>query len=291
MFHPLAFTKTFALVGVALLSITLVPALIPIFLKGRIKSEDENWLVRTMIEIFKPMLSWLMDRTTLVCWLFVVHPRPGLRRLDEAGPRVHARPRRGEPSWTCRRPCPRASIDRRRRDDLRVRDAVLRGFPEVWQVVGKAGRAETPTDPSPLDMIETVINLRDRELWPKRKLRFEDAVAQTRAVLAALEAKGLLSRPASAEERDGLVNEAAMAVVDPGRRDAPRPGRAAARRSSARSSAAPWSARRSTPCSAGSTRRRRAASSTAGRAGGARRRRSATTYGERLAARGRCPTT
>ena len=72
MFHPLAFTKTFALVGVAILSITLVPALIPIFLKGRIKSEDENWLVRTMIEIFKPMLSWLMDRTTLVCWLFVV---------------------------------------------------------------------------------------------------------------------------------------------------------------------------------------------------------------------------
>ena len=72
MFHPLAYTKTFALVGVALLSITLVPALIPIFLKGRIKSEDENWLVRTMIEIFKPMLSWLMDRTTLVCWLFVV---------------------------------------------------------------------------------------------------------------------------------------------------------------------------------------------------------------------------
>src|SRR5205807_5527114 len=52
LFHPLAYTKTFALVGVALLSITLVPALIPIFLRGRIKSEDENWLVRTMIEIF-----------------------------------------------------------------------------------------------------------------------------------------------------------------------------------------------------------------------------------------------
>ena len=97
MFHPLAFTKTFALVGVAILSITLVPALIPIFLKGRIKSEDENWLVRTMIEIFKPMLAWLMDRTTLVCWLFVDHPGPGLRRLDEAGPRVHARPGRAEP--------------------------------------------------------------------------------------------------------------------------------------------------------------------------------------------------
>ena len=62
LFSPLAFTKTFALVGVALLSITLVPALIPIFLKGRIRSEDENWLVRTMIEIFKPMLSRILSR-------------------------------------------------------------------------------------------------------------------------------------------------------------------------------------------------------------------------------------
>ena len=62
-------------------------------------------------------------------------------------------------------------------------------------------------------MIETVINLRDREVWPKRKLRFDDAVAQTRAVLAALEAKGLLRRPASAEEREALVNEAAMTVA------------------------------------------------------------------------------
>src|SRR5262249_60541168 len=71
MFHPLAWTKTFALAGVAVLSITLVPALIPIFLKGRIRSEDENWLVRTMIEIFQPMLAWLLDRTALVCWLVV----------------------------------------------------------------------------------------------------------------------------------------------------------------------------------------------------------------------------
>ena len=62
LFHPLAYTKTFALIGVAILSITLVPALIPIFLKGRIRSEDENWLVRTMIGVFKPMLAWLLDR-------------------------------------------------------------------------------------------------------------------------------------------------------------------------------------------------------------------------------------
>ena len=211
MFHPLAYTKTFALVGVALLSITLVPALIPIFLKGRIKSEDENWLVRTMIEIFKPMLAWLMDRTTLVCWLFVIILGLGYVASTKLGrefmPDLNEQSLMDMPTTV-----PRASIAEAERD-LRVRDEVLRGFPEVWQVVGKAGRAETPTDAAPLDMIETVINLRDHDVWPKRKLRFEDAVAQTRVVLDRLEAKGLLRRPASAEEREGLVSEAAMTVA------------------------------------------------------------------------------
>ncbi len=211
LFHPLAFTKTFALVGVALLSITLVPALIPIFLKGRIKSEDENWLVRTMIAIFKPMLSWLMDRTTLVCWLFVVIVGLGYVASTKLGrefmPDLDEGSIMDMPTTV-----PRASVTQAG-DDLRVRDAVLRGFPEVWQVVGKAGRAETPTDPAPLDMIETVINLRDREVWPKRKLLFDDALVQTRAALTVLEARGLLRRLPTAEEREGLINETAMTVT------------------------------------------------------------------------------
>ncbi len=105
MFHPLAFTKTFALVGVALLSITLVPALIPIFLKGRIKSEDENWLVRTMIEIFKPMLSWLMDRhdagllaVRRSSWAWATSPRRSW--AASSCPTWTSRA-----SWTCRPPC------------------------------------------------------------------------------------------------------------------------------------------------------------------------------------------
>jgi Cu(I)/Ag(I) efflux system membrane protein CusA/SilA len=212
MFHPLAYTKTFALVGVAVLSITLVPALLPIFLKGRIRSEDENWLVRTMIEIFKPMLAWLMDRTTLVCWLFVVILALGYVASTKLGrefmPDLDEQSLMDMPTTV-----PRASIAEVERD-LRVRDEVLRGFPEVWQVVGKAGRAETPTDTAPLDMIETVINLHDHDVWPKRKLRFEDAVAQTRVVLEALESKGLLRRAASLEERDRLVSSAAMAVSE-----------------------------------------------------------------------------
>jgi Cu(I)/Ag(I) efflux system membrane protein CusA/SilA len=211
LFHPLAYTKTFALVGVAVLSITLVPALIPIFLKGRIKSEDENWLVRTMIEIFKPMLSWLMDRTTLVCWLFVVIVGLGYVASTKLGrefmPDLDEQSIMDMPTTV-----PRASVIEAAKD-LAVRDEVLRSFPEVYQVVGKAGRAETPTDPAPLDMIETVVNLRGRELWPKRKLRFEDGLEQTRAVLATLEAKGIFKRLDSAEEREGVANEATMTVA------------------------------------------------------------------------------
>ena len=211
LFHPLAYTKTFALVGVAFLSITLVPALIPIFLRGRIKSEDENWLVRTMIEIFKPMLSWLMDRTTLVCWLFAIIIGLGYVASTRLGrefmPDLNEQTIMDMPTTV-----PRASVTEAAKD-LRVRNEVLRGFPEVWQVVGKAGRAETPTDPAPLDMIETVVNLRDHAVWPKRKLLFDDALVETRAALDALEAKGVLRRLPSAEEREGLVNEAAMTVI------------------------------------------------------------------------------
>src|SRR6185295_7860099 len=71
-FHPLAFTKSFAMIGVAILSITLVPALIPTFIRGRIRSEQESWIVRTMIDIYKPVLTWALPRWNLVLWSFAV---------------------------------------------------------------------------------------------------------------------------------------------------------------------------------------------------------------------------
>src|SRR5512135_373364 len=219
LFHPLAYTKTFALIGVALLSITLVPALIPIFLKGRIKSEDETWLVRTMIEIFKPMLSWLMDRPALVCWLFAVIVGLGYVASTHLGNEFM--PALDEGSiLDMPMTVPRASVTQAA-DDLKARDAILRTFPEVWQVVGKVGRADTATDPSGLDMIETVINLRDRSVWPKRKLKIEDAAAQAGVVLGALESRGVL-QPVPADQRKGLTDEAAMGIVsrlDVGLRD------------------------------------------------------------------------
>src|SRR5205085_3128348 len=88
---------------------------------------------------------------------------------------------------------PRASITQAA-DDLKARDALLRGFPEVESVVGKAGRADTPTDPAPLDMVETFVTYRPKELWPRRVLKYDDAVRQTRAALRSLEEHGFVAR-------------------------------------------------------------------------------------------------
>ena len=211
MFHPLAWTKTFALIGVAVLAVTLVPALIPIFLKGRIKSEDDSWLVRTMTAVFKPMLAWLMDRTTLVCWLFACILGLGWLSATRLGSEFM--PPLDEGSiLEMPTSVPRISIVQAT-EDLKARDAVLRGFPEVAQVVGKAGRAETATDPSPLDMVETIINLHDKSSWTRRKLRFDDAAGLADETLKALEARGLAPSPATPDDRKALVNDAAMHVA------------------------------------------------------------------------------
>ncbi|MBX9622636.1 MAG: efflux RND transporter permease subunit, partial [Gemmataceae bacterium] len=69
-FHPLAFTKSFALLGVALISVTVVPALIPSFIRGRLKSEEDNWIVRSFIRIYKPLLTWALPKRNLVMWAF-----------------------------------------------------------------------------------------------------------------------------------------------------------------------------------------------------------------------------
>ena len=70
LFHPLAFTKSFAMIGVALISITLVPALIPTFIRGRLRGEEENPIVRSFINIYKPLLTWALPRRNLVMWMF-----------------------------------------------------------------------------------------------------------------------------------------------------------------------------------------------------------------------------
>ncbi len=82
--------------------------------------------------------------------------------------------------------------------------------PRCEQVVGKAGRADTPTDPSGLDMLETIITLRDGDLWPKRKVQYSDVQAEERRLIAILQGKGYLKKDLSTDQLDSLINSAAM---------------------------------------------------------------------------------
>ena len=106
---------------------------------------------------------------------------------------------------------PRVSVTQAT-DDLKARDMILCRFPEVEMVMGKAGRAQTATDPAPIDMIETMINFRPREMWPRRKLEPGDAQAQSSAALSALVSRGLLSEP-SADDQHALLDSATAAAL------------------------------------------------------------------------------
>jgi len=262
-FHPLAFTKSFAMIGVAIFSITLVPALIPSFIRGRLRSEEESWLVRNLIGIYKPWLTWLMPRWNLAMWAFsallvlgaglfpinAIVPIPwhwsylavvgitmAITVLFTRGAKwqvlsfvtlaalsltayhfpkigVDYMPPLDEGSiLDMPVTVPRASVTQVT-DDLKARDALLRRFPEVELIVGKAGRADTPTDPSPLDMVESIITLRPKEHWPKRKLQYKDAQKQAAVVLAALQERGLIDPIEEEAERRALLGPATMSAA------------------------------------------------------------------------------
>jgi Cu(I)/Ag(I) efflux system membrane protein CusA/SilA len=256
MFHPLAYTKTFALASVAVLSITLVPALCTIFIRGRLRSETENPLVRGVIEIYRPVLSFLLDRPVVLAWILGVTfllgfaplgSRPIFLVVVAAGivaTAMLARSRRTavlapaglilialaaeqgmtplgrefltplDEGMVMDMPItvPRASVAEST-DDLKARDMVLCRFPEVEMVVGKAGRAETPTDPAPIDMIETMVNLRPRAFWPRRKLHAADARRQVADILDALAARGVVAPPGDAAARNRVLDEATAAAL------------------------------------------------------------------------------
>ncbi|MBY0515025.1 MAG: efflux RND transporter permease subunit, partial [Gemmataceae bacterium] len=269
-FHPLAFTKSFAMLGVALISVTVVPALIPSFLKGRLRSEEENPIVRSFIRIYKPLLTFALPRRNLVMWAFaallivavgifplqavfgmgasaegwrvcflgtfglvtlltVAFTRGAAAQLLSLATLVlvgawayHLQPKIGvsfmpalDEGAVLDMPVtvPRASVTQAI-DDLKARDALLRGFPEVESVVGKSDRADTPTDPAPLDMVETFVNFRPHDLWPKRVLRFPDADRQTRAALRVMEERGFVAAAPHADDRENLVNEAAQKALE-----------------------------------------------------------------------------
>jgi Cu(I)/Ag(I) efflux system membrane protein CusA/SilA len=163
MFQPLAFTKTFAMAGAALLSITLVPVLMLLFIRGKIPSEMKNPIVRALIWVYHPIIAWVMRwkklTIALAAIVLAVSAYPALQLGSEFMPVLNEGTLLYMPSTL-----PSISVTKAA-ELLQTQDRILKTFPEVESVFGKAGRANSATDPAPLEMAETVINLKPEEEW------------------------------------------------------------------------------------------------------------------------------
>ena len=163
LFRPLAFTKTFVMAVSAVLSITLLPVLSSLFMRGRIERKGRNRLARLLTSLYRPVVTRVMRWRLLVViiaaasviagvLLFAVIPGEFMPPLDEGDllfmPVL----------------LPGASLSQVK-EVMRTQDIVIKSMPEVETVVGKLGRAETATDPAPVAMIETVIKLKPKDEW------------------------------------------------------------------------------------------------------------------------------
>jgi Cu(I)/Ag(I) efflux system membrane protein CusA/SilA len=163
LFKPLAFTKTFAMAGSALLSITLVPVLMGYLITGRIRGERENPVNRALQWIYRPVIEFTLRKPWVViagaALTLIVTILPWKRLGSEFMPLLHEGSVLFMPTTV-----PGVSIAQARQI-MAYQDSVLASFPEVETVLGKAGRANTATDPAPLDMYETTITLKPEDQW------------------------------------------------------------------------------------------------------------------------------
>ena len=163
LFRPLAFTKTYAMAATALLSITLVPVLAGLWIRGRVRPERANPLTRLLLAVYQPVLR------RLLAWRWLVAAATVAALAATAVPAARLGSEFMPPLWEgdllyMPTTLPGVSIGKAR-EILQQTDRILRAFPEVDQVFGKVGRADTATDPAPLSMIETTIMLKPEDAW------------------------------------------------------------------------------------------------------------------------------
>jgi len=180
LFHPLAFTKTFAMVGATILSVTLVPVLCSLFLRGKLRPEEKNPVMRLLTVIYEPSLRWALRHKKTVMALASAITIGSLAVIPRIGSEFMPPLEEGSilfmPILS-----PAVSLNQAH-EVLRKQNMILKSFPEVEMVVGKAGRAETATDPAPVNMIETIVTLKPKTAW-RKGLTKEDLINEMDAAL------------------------------------------------------------------------------------------------------------
>jgi Cu(I)/Ag(I) efflux system membrane protein CusA/SilA len=180
LFHPLAFTKTFAMVGASIIAVTLVPVLCTFFLGGKIRSENSNPIMNFLQRLYKPALLWALSHKILTVAIAFVLFGGAVFLASGIGKEFMPPLNEGDLMYM---PItdPAISID----EALKImsrQDEILKTFPEVEWAVGKAGRAETSTDPAPVNMTETIVHLKPQEQWRDGMTR-ESLIAEMDAKL------------------------------------------------------------------------------------------------------------
>jgi copper/silver efflux system protein len=163
MFHPLAYTKTFAMAAAAVLSVTVVPALMVLFVRGRIVPEHKNPVNRFLIWVYRPVIKAVLKAKALTIAMafavLAVSVWPATQIGSEFMPNLNEGTLFYMPTTL-----PGLSITKAA-ELLQTQNKIIKSFPEVASVWGKAGRAGTATDPAPTEMFETVINLKPEAEW------------------------------------------------------------------------------------------------------------------------------
>ncbi len=163
LFHPLAFTKTFAMVGATIIAVSLVPVLCTLLLRGKFHAEQANPVMRVLHFIYRPVLRLALNHRLLTVSAAVLFFAGAIFLATGIGNEFMPPLNEGDLMYM---PVtdPAISIDQARAI-MSKEDEILKSFPEVEWAVGKAGRAETSTDPAPVNMNETIVHLKPPEQW------------------------------------------------------------------------------------------------------------------------------
>ena len=180
LFHPLAWTKTFILIIDAFLAITLAPVLISFFLKGKLKPENANPVTRTLERIYTPIISWCLHWRKAVLTINLIALIIGGVIMYQMGSEFMPPLDEGSILFM---PVTLPDVSNSEvKRILQVQDKIIKSVPEVHNVLGKAGKANTATDNSPISMIETIILLKPKSEW-RVGLTKEDIINELNAKL------------------------------------------------------------------------------------------------------------